>query len=131
MDSTLNNLAAKAARMAAEAARMAAAAAPAAPNDSAPVAVADEIRCPNGRFKWTKNYGGVVKFRVSVVADRAGSWRPNSSNVLEILYESSTRLIGASESSLYCTKPAREKAGKIAAEFNARPAEERAARYAQ
>lgn len=123
MYSTLDNLAAKAATLAATA--------PEAPRDSAPVAVVNEIRCPNGRFKWTKNYGGVVKFRVSVVADRAGSWRPNANNVLEVLYESSTKLIGASEASLYCTEPARKNAEEIAAKFNARPAEERAARYAE
>jgi hypothetical protein len=123
MDSILNNLVSKAATLAAQA--------PAATNDSAPVAVVNEIRCPNGRFKWTKGYGGVIRIRAFVVADRAGSWRPNSNNVLEILYESSTKLVGASEASLYCPEPARARAAEIAAEFNALPAEERAARYAE
>ena len=128
MDSTLNKTAAKAATLAAEAT---AAPAEITDHDDAPVAVVHEITRPNSGFRYMKAYAGVIEVRVSVLRDRAGSWRRNSSNVLEILYESSPKLKGATEASAYYPGWAHEKASKIAAEFNALPAEERAARYAE
>jgi hypothetical protein len=124
MDSTLQNIAAKAAQLtplatcAAPATKDAADAPAKAPY---PIALVHEITLQNGSWRLRRGQDR-IRVRVSVVQDPQGCLRVNSRNVLDVLYESGKLISGTTERSSYYPGPAREEAARIAAEFNARRA---------
>lgn len=119
MENTLNNLAAKAAKLAASHGSDTETAQAQDTKAEAPVAVVHYVVRQNGSFNWLRNGQKRVIVRVSVVQDPDGSLRCNSNNVLEILYESGDRITGTTDRSAYWPGRSLANARKVAAEYNA------------
>ena len=73
----------------------------------------------SGGYKWIKRGQARGYWRVLIVKDPDGPKKVNSLNVVRVEYQSPAGIRGVTERSNYYIDYFREKAEKIAAEFNA------------